>query len=167
MACFSALCLNGATSCAEHVSSSWPINLMMACYAFYSVHLTGRIITSFASYFTDLFVRVFAPAAQRRASPLAVVLSWNWPLVQSTASEAYRPHWFCEPTTPLAEASVVWVSATDAAGGRFRSPGSTLSASLAFLQSLDRPTLAAPSQRDSTSHELSRPSALAAHRIHY
>jgi hypothetical protein len=28
---------------------------MMACYAFYSVHLTGRIITSFASYFTDLF----------------------------------------------------------------------------------------------------------------
>jgi len=111
--------------------------------------------------------RVFASAARRPAFPPVVVLSWNWPLVQSIAPAAYRPHWFCEPTTPSAEAPVLWVSATDAAGGRFRSPGSHLSASLAFLQSLNRPTLAAPPQRNSTSRELSRPSAHPDHRVHY
>jgi hypothetical protein len=111
--------------------------------------------------------RVFASAARRQVFPPVVVLSWNWSLVQSAASATYRPHWFCEPTSPLAAAPVLWVSTTDAAGGRFRSPGSYLSASFTFLQSLDRPTLAVPPQRGSTSRELSRPSALAERRVHY
>jgi hypothetical protein len=111
--------------------------------------------------------RVFASAARRQAFPPIVVLSWNWSLVQSAAPATYRPHWFCEPTTPLAAAPVLWVSATDAAGGRFRSPGSYLSASSTFLQSLDHPTLAVPPQRGSTSRELSRPSAHAVRRVHY
>jgi hypothetical protein len=42
------------------------------------------------------------------------------------------------------DAPVLWVSAADAAGGWFRSPGSNLSAGFGFLQSLDRPTLGAP-----------------------
>jgi hypothetical protein len=111
--------------------------------------------------------RVFASAARCRAFPPVIVLSWNWSLVQSIAPATYRPHWFCEPTTPLAAAPVLWVSVTNAVGGRFRSPDSNLSASSTFLQSLDHPTLAAPPQRDSASHELSRPSAHPDHRVHY
>jgi hypothetical protein len=90
--------------------------------------------------------RVFASPARFRVSPPESVLSWNWSLVQSTAPAPYRPRWFCEPTTPLAPAPVLWVSAADTAGGRFRSPGSSLSSSFTFLQSLDQPTLAAPTR---------------------
>jgi hypothetical protein len=111
--------------------------------------------------------RVFASAARCRAFPPVIVLSWNWSLVQSIAPATYRPHWFCEPTTPLAAAPVLWVSVTNAVGGLFKSPDSNLSASSTFLQSLDHPTLAAPPQRDSASHELSRPSAHPDHRVHY
>jgi hypothetical protein len=111
--------------------------------------------------------RVFASSSRRQVFPPVVVLSWNWSLVQSVAPAAYRPHWFCEPTTPLAEAPVLWVSAANAAGRWFRSPGSYLSASSTFLQSLDRRTLAVSPQQDSTSHELSRPSAHPDRRVHY
>jgi hypothetical protein len=78
-----------------------------------------------------------------QAFPPDVVLSWNCLPVQSAAPATYRPHWFCDPTTPLAAAPVLWVSATDTAGGCFKPPGSNLSAGFAFLQSLDHPTLAA------------------------
>jgi len=61
----------------------------------------------------------------------------------------------------------LWVSVTNAVGGRFKSPESSLSASFTFLQSLDRQTLAASPQRGSTSHELSRPSAHPDRRVHY
>jgi hypothetical protein len=61
----------------------------------------------------------------------------------------------------------LWVSVANAAGRRFRSPGSSLSASSTFLQSVNRPTLATPSQWGSTSPELSRPSAHADRRVRY
>jgi hypothetical protein len=111
--------------------------------------------------------RVFTRVAQPRTSPPAVVLSWSWSLVQSTAPATYRPRWFCEPTSPLAAAPVLWVSATDTVGGCFRSPESTLSASFTFLQSLDHLTLAVPPKRAGTSLELSHPTALAGFRVHY
>jgi hypothetical protein len=111
--------------------------------------------------------RVFASAARCQVFPPVVVLSWNWSLVQSTAPATYRPRWFCEPTSPLAAAPVLWVFVTNAVGGCFRSPESNLSASSTFLQSIGRPTLAAPPQRDDTSHELSRPSAHSDRRVHY
>jgi hypothetical protein len=111
--------------------------------------------------------RVFASAARRQAFPPVVVLSWNWSPVQSAAPATYRPHWFCEPTTPLAEAPVLWVSVTNGVGGWFKSPETNLSAGFTFLQSLGLPTLAVPPQRGGTSHELSHPSAHADRRVHY